>query len=136
MNPENYLDFHIAPGTPLSDGPIVFPGSGGASGGTPGAEFDADGRAGGTDRDSDRHGDGDGDTHIDANAHRDTNGNAHTQGAEEDAHATGIALAFAFALEAADVGRIVQRHEREAAALAEVEARDRGVVDGEGPRRF
>ncbi|MEO9254829.1 MAG: M23 family metallopeptidase [Tepidiformaceae bacterium] len=24
-NPENYLDFHIAPGTPLSDGPIVFP---------------------------------------------------------------------------------------------------------------
>lgn len=29
VNPENYLDFHIAPGTPLSDGPIVFPGSGG-----------------------------------------------------------------------------------------------------------
>ena len=28
VNPENYLDFHIAPGTPLSDGPIVFPGSG------------------------------------------------------------------------------------------------------------
>ena len=25
VNPENYLDFHIAPGTPLSDGPIVFP---------------------------------------------------------------------------------------------------------------
>lgn len=24
VNPENYLDFHIAPGTPLSDGPIVF----------------------------------------------------------------------------------------------------------------
>lgn len=27
VNPENYLDFHIAPGTPLSDGPIWFPGS-------------------------------------------------------------------------------------------------------------
>jgi hypothetical protein len=27
VNPENYLDFHIAPGTPLSDGPIYFPGS-------------------------------------------------------------------------------------------------------------
>lgn len=38
VNPENYLDFHIAPGTPLSDGPIVFAGSGNAraagSGGT------------------------------------------------------------------------------------------------------
>jgi len=28
LNPEDFLDFHIAPGTPLSDGPIVFPGSG------------------------------------------------------------------------------------------------------------
>ena len=27
VNPEHYLDFHIAPGTPLSDGPIWFPGS-------------------------------------------------------------------------------------------------------------
>ena len=25
VNPENYLDFHIAPGTPLSDGPILVP---------------------------------------------------------------------------------------------------------------
>ena len=35
VNPENFLDFHIAPGTPLSDGPIEFPGSGGGS--TPGS---------------------------------------------------------------------------------------------------
>lgn len=34
VNPEHYLDFHIAPGTPLSDGPIYFGGSGG-SGATP-----------------------------------------------------------------------------------------------------
>ena len=27
VNPERYLDFKIAPGTPLSSGPIVFPGS-------------------------------------------------------------------------------------------------------------
>ncbi|MGH2632788.1 MAG: M23 family metallopeptidase [Tepidiformaceae bacterium] len=33
VNPENFLDFHIAPGTPLSDGPIVFPGGGDGSGG-------------------------------------------------------------------------------------------------------
>ena len=32
VNPENFLDFHIAPGTPLSDGPIVFPSGGGGSG--------------------------------------------------------------------------------------------------------
>lgn len=30
VNPEDYLDFHIAPGTPLSSGPIVFGGRGGA----------------------------------------------------------------------------------------------------------
>lgn len=30
VNPEHYLDFHIAPGTPLSDGPIYF--GGGATG--------------------------------------------------------------------------------------------------------
>ena len=34
VNPESYLDFHIAPGTPLSSGPIYFPGARGA-GGTP-----------------------------------------------------------------------------------------------------
>lgn len=33
VNPEHYLDFHIAPGTPLSDGPIYFGGSGSGSGG-------------------------------------------------------------------------------------------------------
>ena len=38
VNPENFLDFHIAPGTPLSDGPIEFPGSGGGS--TPGTSGD------------------------------------------------------------------------------------------------
>ena len=31
VNPENYLDFHIAPGTPLSDGPIWFPGDAAAT---------------------------------------------------------------------------------------------------------
>ena len=25
VNPENYLEFHIAPGTPLSSGPLIFP---------------------------------------------------------------------------------------------------------------
>jgi murein DD-endopeptidase MepM/ murein hydrolase activator NlpD len=29
VNPEHYLDFYIAPGTPLSSGPIWFPGTGG-----------------------------------------------------------------------------------------------------------
>ncbi len=38
VNPENYLDFHIAPGTPLSDGPIYFPGSGPSSTATPAPE--------------------------------------------------------------------------------------------------
>jgi Meckel syndrome type 1 protein len=46
-NPENYLDFHIAPGTPLSDGPIVFPTSPGsgrsASGGPSATGTNADG---------------------------------------------------------------------------------------------
>jgi murein DD-endopeptidase MepM/ murein hydrolase activator NlpD len=41
VNPEDYLDFHIAPGTPLSDGPIVVPtsptGALAATGGTPSA---------------------------------------------------------------------------------------------------
>jgi murein DD-endopeptidase MepM/ murein hydrolase activator NlpD len=31
VNPEDYLDFKIPPGTPLSDGPLWFPGSGGGS---------------------------------------------------------------------------------------------------------
>ena len=31
-NPEDYLDFHIAPGTPLSNGPLYFPGGGRTSG--------------------------------------------------------------------------------------------------------
>lgn len=35
VNPENYLDFHIPPGTPLSDGPIVFPGGSDGSDATP-----------------------------------------------------------------------------------------------------
>ena len=29
VNPEDYLEFHIPPGTPLSDGPLWFPSSGG-----------------------------------------------------------------------------------------------------------
>lgn len=32
VNPEDYLDFKIAPGTPLSDGPIWFPGRGSSGG--------------------------------------------------------------------------------------------------------
>lgn len=28
VNPEDYLDFHIPPGTPLSNGPLIFPGRG------------------------------------------------------------------------------------------------------------
>ena len=31
VNPEHYLDFKIAPGTPLSDGPIYFPGRSGTA---------------------------------------------------------------------------------------------------------
>jgi murein DD-endopeptidase MepM/ murein hydrolase activator NlpD len=31
VNPESYLEFHIAPGTPLSNGPLVFPWSGTAT---------------------------------------------------------------------------------------------------------
>lgn len=34
VNPEQYLDFKIPPGTPLSDGPLWFPGSGRGAGGT------------------------------------------------------------------------------------------------------
>ncbi len=30
VNPENYLDFGIPPGTPLSNGPLIFPGGGSA----------------------------------------------------------------------------------------------------------
>jgi hypothetical protein len=48
VNPEHYLDFKIPPGTPLSDGPIVFPRSGrsGApTGGGGGAEGASSGEA-------------------------------------------------------------------------------------------
>ncbi|PFG72933.1 peptidase M23-like protein [Tepidiforma thermophila] len=31
VNPEDYLDFKIPPGTPLSDGPLWFPGAGGGA---------------------------------------------------------------------------------------------------------
>ncbi len=45
-NPENYLDFHIPPGTPLSDGPIVFPRTNGAgAAGGPGTSNGGDGAA-------------------------------------------------------------------------------------------
>lgn len=37
VNPEHYLDFKIPPGTPLSSGPLWFPGSGTGSGGGGGA---------------------------------------------------------------------------------------------------